>query len=248
LLLLPSVCVTPASPQKTRSREVFLQRPKRNTQINSVAEPQILQAGAFAFCDRASGAIRFQVRAAADGELPVEEAASLLAMHCLVRAQKPEQYVVLVVPSQELLAPVGGRAEQLLTASRTAAGSGVKLSVRQREVLDHVLQDLSNKEIGTRLNVTERTVKFHVSRLLSKFKARDRAGLKQEAALGMLSTSAVPENTLFGFPIPPELVARTDGASDRAAKNGNNGHTTRAASLLDFRPARREETRGAARH
>jgi DNA-binding CsgD family transcriptional regulator len=196
--------------------------------------------GAFAFCERASGAIRFQVRAAADGELPVEEAASLLAMHCLVRAQKPEEYVVLVVPRHELIESVGARADQLLIAGRKAAGSGVRLSARQREVLDHVLQDLSNKEIGSRLNVTERTVKFHVSRLLSKFKARDRAGLKHEAAMGMLPVSAVPGDTLFGFPVPPEVLARTDG---HTSKNGSSGNASgaRPASLLDFRAERREE-------
>jgi DNA-binding CsgD family transcriptional regulator len=199
-------------------------------------------AGSFAFCERASGAIRFQVRAAADGGLPLEEAASLLAMHCLVRAQKPEEYVVLVVPREELIASVGARAGQLLTAGRKAAGSGVQLSLRQREVLDHVLQDLSNKEIGARLHVTERTVKFHVSRLLSKFKARDRAGLKHEAAIGMLPASAVPGDTLFGFPVPPEVMARTNGHSPRNGGNGNASHP-RPASLLDFRAGRREEMR-----
>jgi DNA-binding CsgD family transcriptional regulator len=197
-----------------------------------------VEAGAFAFCERASGAIRFQVRAAADGELPIEEAASLLAMHCLVRAQRPEEYTVLVVPRQKLFEPVGGRAEELLTAGRKAAGASVRLSQRQREVLDHVLQDLSNKEIGSRLNVTERTVKFHVSRLLFKFKVRDRAGLKQEAALGMLPASAVPGDTLFGFLVPPELVARANG---HQPKNGSPGQP-RASSLLDFRAGRREET------
>jgi len=194
-----------------------------------------LDAGAFAFCERASGTIRFQVRAAAHGELPVEEAASLLAMHCLVRAQHPADYVVLVVPRQALLEPVGGRAEQLLIAGRTAAGSNVTLSARQREVLDYVLQDLSNKEIGWRLNVTERTVKFHVSRLLSRFKVHNRAGLKQEAAIGMLPASAVPGDTLFGFLVPPEMAGLSIG----------NG--PQAAQLLDFRPGQREQTRSTAR-
>jgi DNA-binding CsgD family transcriptional regulator len=178
------------------------------------------------------------VRAAEDGALPVEEAASLLAMHCLVRAQRPEDYLVLVVPRQDLNQPVGGRAGELLAAGRKAAGCGVRLSVRQREVLDHVLQDLSNKEIGVRLHVTERTVKFHVSRLLSKFKARDRAGLKQEAAIGMLPTSAVPGNTLFGFLVPPELTEHTN--SQQAGSSNGNSH---AASLLDFRASGRETVR-----
>lgn len=173
--------------------------------------------------------------------MPIEEAASLLAMHCLVRAQAPTEYMVLVVPRNELLETVGGRAQQLLAAGRKVAGSNVQLSPRQREVLDHVLQDLSNKEIGWRLHVTERTVKFHVSRLLAKFKARDRAGLKHEAALGMLPTAAVPGDTLFGFMVPAALA--TDGNA-RSPKSGNGAPAPpQTVSLLDFRGSRREAGR-----
>jgi DNA-binding NarL/FixJ family response regulator len=43
------------------------------------------------------------------------------------------------------------------------------LSPRQREVLELVLCEMSNKEIGNRLHIAERTVKFHVSGLLEKF-------------------------------------------------------------------------------
>jgi DNA-binding CsgD family transcriptional regulator len=174
--------------------------------------------------------------------LPVEEAASLLAMHCLVRAQAPTEYMVLVVPRHELLETVGGRAQQLLAAGRQVAGSNVRLSPRQREVLDHVLQDLSNKEIGSRLHVTERTVKFHVSRLLAKFKARDRAGLKHEAAVGMLPTSAVPGDTLFGFEVPAYLAA--DGEASPKAGQGPLS-LPRPASLLDFRGSGQEARRTA---
>src|SRR4029079_8757302 len=121
---------------------------------------------------------------------------------------------------------------ELLTAGRTAAGSKVKLSPRQREVLDHVLRDLSNKEIGSRLNVTERTVKFHVSRLLAKFNARDRASLKHEAAVGMLPTSAELGDALFGFVVPAEAAA------DKAdvEKDGSSSPLSVRAqpTLLDF--------------
>ena len=43
------------------------------------------------------------------------------------------------------------------------------ISRRQREVLDLLLGNLSNKEIAGKLFVCERTVKFHLSNLLSKF-------------------------------------------------------------------------------
>ncbi len=51
------------------------------------------------------------------------------------------------------------------------------LSRREREVLDGVLENLSNKQIGTRLYISERTVKFHVSNLLAKFAVPRRADL-----------------------------------------------------------------------
>ena len=51
------------------------------------------------------------------------------------------------------------------------------LSRREEEVLDSLLQNLANKEIASKLNIAERTVKFHVSNLLSKFGVRRRADL-----------------------------------------------------------------------
>ena len=145
--------------------------------------------------------MRFQVEASSDGELPVEQAASLLAMNCLVRGHSPADYTVLVVPSGGLLAPVGQRAKELLGAWREF-GSDVELSCREKEVLECVLLNLSNKEIGTRLNIAERTVKFHVSALLTKFNVRDRVSLMRQATIGMIPASPALENTLFGLPVP----------------------------------------------
>lgn len=51
------------------------------------------------------------------------------------------------------------------------------LSRREREVLGSLLSGLTNKEIATTLNVSERTVKFHVSNLLQKLGAHRRADL-----------------------------------------------------------------------
>ena len=56
-------------------------------------------------------------------------------------------------------------------------GSAGKLTRREQEVLDALLENLVNKEIGSRLNISERTVKFHVSNLLSEFGVRRRADL-----------------------------------------------------------------------
>lgn len=52
-----------------------------------------------------------------------------------------------------------------------------RLSRREKEVLEALLQNLSNKEIASKLIMSERTAKFHVSNLLAKYGVRRRADL-----------------------------------------------------------------------
>lgn len=167
----------------------------------------------FVLCERSSGAIRFRVPADPDGGMPVEQVAGLLAMHCLVRGQTPEDFEVMVVARESLLQAVSERTEELLAAGR-AIGAGVKISRREQEVLDGVLQGLGNKEIASRLNVSDRTVKFHVSSLLAKYGVTDRIALSREVSLGRIPASVAlgqfPISTLFGYPV-----------RDREIKNQN---------------------------
>jgi DNA-binding NarL/FixJ family response regulator len=60
---------------------------------------------------------------------------------------------------------------------RLRAESSSDLSRREQEVLTSLLENLANKEVADRLNISERTVKFHVSNLLAKFGVRRRADL-----------------------------------------------------------------------
>jgi len=60
---------------------------------------------------------------------------------------------------------------------RSVAGAPAGVSRREREVLDCLLENLSNKEIASKLNISERTAKFHVSNLLAKFHVRRRSDL-----------------------------------------------------------------------
>jgi len=60
---------------------------------------------------------------------------------------------------------------------RLKVDTSADLSRREQEVLGSLLENLANKEIGNKLNISERTVKFHVSNLLNKFGVRRRADL-----------------------------------------------------------------------
>jgi DNA-binding NarL/FixJ family response regulator len=52
-----------------------------------------------------------------------------------------------------------------------------QLTEREREVLEQVARGLSNNEIADQLNISPSTAKTHVSRILMKLNARDRAQL-----------------------------------------------------------------------
>jgi DNA-binding NarL/FixJ family response regulator len=79
------------------------------------------------------------------------------------------------VPRQLL----SGFVDSILTGQgrRLKTETVTNLSRREQEVLDSLLENLSNKEIANKLNIAERTVKFHVSNLLNKFGVRRRADL-----------------------------------------------------------------------
>jgi DNA-binding NarL/FixJ family response regulator len=69
--------------------------------------------------------------------------------------------------------------DTLVASSRSRPQSGLSASItgREREVLEALLDNLSNKEIADRLHISERTVKFHVSNLLAKFELSRRQDL-----------------------------------------------------------------------
>jgi DNA-binding NarL/FixJ family response regulator len=69
--------------------------------------------------------------------------------------------------------------DETLSTVRRPRGptSATRLSRREKEVLEALLQNLSNKEIASRLTMSERTAKFHVSNLLAKYGVRRRADL-----------------------------------------------------------------------
>jgi DNA-binding NarL/FixJ family response regulator len=81
----------------------------------------------------------------------------------------------LLSPSvtRRLISDLATRPERPLPSSRVLAG----LTGREREVLALVAEGLSNEEIAARLFLSPFTAKTHVSRIMTKLAARDRAQL-----------------------------------------------------------------------
>jgi DNA-binding NarL/FixJ family response regulator len=142
---------------------------RRSVATQSIAQPKSsVNPSVYLFYEKTTGTAHFHVEAGPDGEFPIDHAAGLLAMHCMVRGQSPSDYLIMVPAAPENLQDLNKRAQSLLDAGHSVKAS-VKLTRREEEVLDGILRSLANKEIASELNLSERTVKFHVSSLLSKF-------------------------------------------------------------------------------
>jgi len=146
----------------------------------------------FVFCERKTGVAQFRAAANAEYECTVDRIAGLLAMQCLVRGQNPNDFEVMVPADALFTAQLVERAHELLKEGRAAACPAA-LSERQREVLRSVIDNRANKEIASKLNITVRTVKFHISTLLSKFGVESRTELARRAA-GFLRPAILEES------------------------------------------------------
>jgi len=177
----------------------------------------------FVFCEKSTGMTRFQAESTAGPDSAMEHMAGLLAVQCLVRGHDPADFVVLVPADQALCERLFSRAAALLEEGRAVANPG-SLSPRQREILQSVVRNRANKEIASRLNITVRTVKFHISSLLEKFGVDNRVELARRAA-GVLQETVVSEITErlapvavretparavnFGYALPTTIKGRT---------------------------------------
>jgi DNA-binding NarL/FixJ family response regulator len=171
----------------------------------------------YLFYEKTTGMAHFQVEAGPDGELPVDHAAGLLAMQCMVRGQCPSDYLIMVPVVPENLCDLSEKAQKLLEAGHSVKAS-VKLTRREEEVLDGIFRSLANKEISCELNISERTVKFHVSSLLSKFKVRGRMELMREASQQAMkplpAAVGAPATMIRGFAPESEVSRRAANSNE----------------------------------
>jgi DNA-binding CsgD family transcriptional regulator len=90
------------------------------------------------------------------------------------------------VPGLRLAQP-GETVDVALVSSRAPAAPDDALTPREREVLGHLAEGVSNKTIARRLGISIHTVKFHVASLLDKLDATGRTDAVAHAArLGVI--------------------------------------------------------------
>jgi len=191
----------------------FIRRSERPHQLTN-SRPAFPR-NIFFFYEKNTGVAHFHVEAGPDGRFPVDQAAGLLAMHCMVRGQSPSDYVVMVQAEDEALEGLSEKAATLLQAGNSVH-SQLKLTRREEEVLSGLMKSLANKEIAADLNLSERTVKFHVSSLLAKFRVRGRMELVREASRHTVGEMPMPVMTREtracapvpkNYPVPRRTVA-----------------------------------------
>jgi DNA-binding CsgD family transcriptional regulator len=195
----------------TRGAAILKKANKRFHQLfgnREVKQEKTPSAAALVFCEKTTGAPRFKVEMNGDAEAAFSRAASLLALGCMVRGDSPADYAVLVPAENATIERIKKHADELLHVGRTLS-CAVNLSPREGEVLKELLHHRLNKEIADRLNISVRTVKFHVSSLLAKFGVGSRWDLIQKAQ-PMLNGTQLTD----GFAAP-------DSAAQAAASQPN---------------------------
>lgn len=157
--------------------------------------------GLFMLCDRSNGGTQLRVECFGNLDCMIERLAGTLAVQCLVRGQAPEDFSVFVPAEIALVERLVSRTKSLLAEGR-AHFSSVSLSARQQEILNFVVRNQANKEIASKLNISVRTVKFHISALLEKFGVANRNELACKAA-GLLVNPA-SEDVMSGQGVSPQ--------------------------------------------
>ena len=59
-------------------------------------------------------------------------------------------------------------------ARRQALDEAIKLNVREKQIIGHLMQARTNREIAAELHISEKTVKHYMTGLMLKLKARNR--------------------------------------------------------------------------
>jgi DNA-binding CsgD family transcriptional regulator len=194
-------------------------------QAQTVKAREAKRPSSLVFCERATGVAQFGAVSEGDFDFAVERAAGLLAMQCVARGAKPEDFAILAPVERMIAERLIARAEELLAEGRCASGA-TQLSPRQQQILQSVICNRENKEIASKLNITVRTVKFHISSLLSKFGVDNRTDLARRAA-SMMRSPVLADELASGW-IEPENTSRRELQPVPMRANAEQGNKSRS--------------------
>lgn len=187
---------------KIREGKIVKRVPVFPEQTQTVKPRDVKKPHSLIFCERTTGVAQFGAATGGDLDFTIERAAGLLAMQCMARGSEPSDFAILVPVEEMLSERLISRAKELLDQGRSAS-STTQLSPRQQQILHSVICNRENKEIASKLNITVRTVKFHISTLLSKFGVDNRAELARRAASMMRSPVLADDTADIPGPAAP---------------------------------------------
>ena len=104
----------------------------------------------------------------------VAEALKAGAVGYLLKDCDPRDLIAAIRSAAEGHAPLDPRVARALLPSATSVSPADGLSAREKDVLRLVAQGLANKQVGTRLGISERTVKAHLGRVFREIGVQDR--------------------------------------------------------------------------
>jgi DNA-binding NarL/FixJ family response regulator len=111
------------------------------------------------------------------------------AIGYLLKDAEPDELIRGVQAAARGESPLSPKAAQQVLAARSDQRPAVELSPREREVLELVGQGLPNKLIARRLEISEKTVKAHLTQVFAQLGVTDRT----QAAL-WLERNGVPDS------------------------------------------------------
>ena len=170
----------------------WLDRARTGLAASPIEVPHAAADLATAMAERTGGTAAWQTAAGCWdglGERYRATYARLRVVECLLedgqqRDAAEEQLRSVVAGAHEIgarhlleLAESLGRRSRLRVGTQAPTDNPHRLTAREREVLAHVAEGLSDRAIGTRLFISHRTVERHVSSLLAKLNAGRRTEL-----------------------------------------------------------------------
>jgi DNA-binding NarL/FixJ family response regulator len=115
---------------------------------------------------------------ASDAQSNVARAVALGAAGYLLKTASKEELIAAIHRAHTGLPPepdsLMGRVKNTMIRRRPTYDEEIPLTNREVQVLRHVAMGLSNREIGTSLEISIETVKEHVQNILRKLEASDR--------------------------------------------------------------------------